>query len=180
MMVQQFVESESRRYMNLEVGDRLNDPEVDIEFEDTSSFGSKHGTQVNISNDNREAAPSPISFHMPPTPQFLNMDGAINCVVSDWTPWKTPWCEDGELSIGKVFASKADLQHAVKMYSIKSHQEFNVYRSNTSLLVLKCKKAPDCQWRLRAMAVKDTGMFRITKYEGPHTCVNPCINQDHS
>ena len=30
------------------------------------------------------------------------------------------------------------------------------------------------------MAVKDTGMFRITKYKSPHTCVNPCINQDHS
>ena len=30
------------------------------------------------------------------------------------------------------------------------------------------------------MAVKDTSMFRITKYKGHHTCVNPCINQDHS
>ena len=68
----------------------------------------------------------------------------------------------------------------MKMFSIKSHQEFTVYRSNASVLVLKCKKAPECQWRLRAMVVKDTGMFRITKYKGPHTCVNPCINQDHS
>ena len=30
------------------------------------------------------------------------------------------------------------------------------------------------------MIVKDTGMFRITKYKVPHTCVNPCIKQDHS
>ena len=30
------------------------------------------------------------------------------------------------------------------------------------------------------MIVKDTGMFRITKYKGPHTYVNPCINKDHS
>ena len=66
------------------------------------------------------------------------------------------------------------------MFSIKAHQEFTVYRSNASVLVLQCKKAPQCQWRLRAMTVKDTGMFRITKYKGPHTCVNPCINQDHS
>ena len=27
---------------------------------------------------------------MLPTPQFLNMDEAINCVISDWTPWKKP------------------------------------------------------------------------------------------
>ena len=30
------------------------------------------------------------------------------------------------------------------------------------------------------MTVKDTGIVRITKYKSPHTCVNPCINQDHS
>ena len=30
------------------------------------------------------------------------------------------------------------------------------------------------------MTVKDTGMFRITKYKGPHTYVNPCIYQNHS
>ena len=45
---------------------------------------------------------------MPPTPQFLNMDEAINCVVSAWTPWKNPTLGnfDGELSIGQIFPSK--------------------------------------------------------------------------
>ena len=110
------------------------------------------------------------------------MDEAINCVVSDWTPWKNPTLGNvnGDLSIGQIFCSKSDLQHDVKMFSIKSYQEFTVYKSNASVLALKCKKAPECQWRLRAMMVKDTGMFRITKYKGPHTCVNLCINQDHS
>ena len=119
---------------------------------------------------------------MPPTQQFSNMGEAINYVVSDWTPWKNPNLGnvDGELSIGQIFSSKLDFQLVMKMFSIKSHQEFTVYRSNASVLVLKCKKAPECQWRLREMTVKDTGMFRITKYKGPHTCVNPCINQDHS
>ena len=28
--------------------------------------------------------------------------------------------------------------------------------------------------------MKDTTIFKITKYLSPHTCVNPCINQDHS
>ena len=52
------------------------------------------------------------------------MDEAINCVVSDWTPWKNPTLGnvDGELSIGQIFSSKLDLQHVVKMFSIKSHQ----------------------------------------------------------
>ena len=29
------------------------------------------------------------------------------------------------------------------------------------------------------MVVKDTSLFVITKYTGLHTCVNPCLNQDH-
>ncbi|RVW69743.1 hypothetical protein CK203_061859 [Vitis vinifera] len=126
VMVQQVVECENTRFVNLEVGDRSNNPEVEFEVENTSVVASPHGTQFNISNDNLEETFVPISYHMPPTPQFLNMDEAINCVA---------------------------------------HQEFTVYRSNASVLVLQCKKAPECQWRLRTMTVKDTGMFRITKYK---------------
>ena len=29
------------------------------------------------------------------------------------------------------------------------------------------------------MVVKDTSLFVINKYKGPHTCVNPCLNRDH-
>ena len=29
------------------------------------------------------------------------------------------------------------------------------------------------------MVVKDTSLFVINKYKGPHTCVNPCVNRDH-
>ena len=49
------------------------------------------------------------------------------------------------------------------------------------LLVLRCKKAEECQcpWNLRAMVVKDTSLFVINKYTGSHTCVNPCFNWNH-
>ena len=84
---------------------------------------------------------------MPHTQQFLNMDRVINCVVSDWTSWKNPTLGnvDGELSIGRIFSSKSNLQHVVKMFSIKLHKKFIVYRSNASVLALKCKKVPECQ-----------------------------------
>ena len=29
------------------------------------------------------------------------------------------------------------------------------------------------------MVVKDTSLFEINKYNGPHKCVNPCLNWDH-
>ncbi|RVW27306.1 hypothetical protein CK203_107311 [Vitis vinifera] len=81
VMVQQVVECESTRFVNLEVGDRFNNPEVEFEVENTSLVASPHGTQFNISNNNLEETFAPVLYHMPPTPQFLNMDKAINCVV---------------------------------------------------------------------------------------------------
>ena len=64
---------------------------------------------------------------------------------------------------------------------VRIHQEFVVVASSKKLLVLRCKKAEECQcqWKLRAMVVKETSLFVINKYEGPHTCVNPCLNRDH-
>ena len=49
------------------------------------------------------------------------------------------------------------------------------------MLVLRCKKAEECQcpWKLCVMLVKDTCLFVINKYKGPHTCVNPYLNRDH-
>ena len=55
VMVQQVVESESTRFVNLEDGDRSNNLEVDFKVENTSLVASPHGTQVNISNDNLDA-----------------------------------------------------------------------------------------------------------------------------
>ena len=84
-----------------------------------------------------------------------------------------------EFVVGQVFNSKFDLQETAKIYSIKAHQEFVVVTSSKKLLVLKYKKVEECPCKLRAMVVKDTCLFFINKYKGPHTCVKPCLNQDH-
>ena len=83
--------------------------------------------------------------------------------------------------IGQVFTSKAALQDVVKLYYIKSHQQYVVVASSKKLLMLRCNKADECQctWKLRAMIVKYTSFLAINKYKGPHTCVNACLNQDH-
>ena len=87
----------------------------------------------------------------------------------------------GEFVASQVFSSKSDLQEVPKIYSIKPYQEFVVVASSKKLLILKCKKAEECQcpWNLRVMVLKDTCLFVINKYKWPHTCVNPCLNWDH-
>ena len=54
---------------------------------------------------------------------------------------------------------------AAKIYLIKAHQEFFVVASSKKFIVLRCKKAKECQcpWKLRAMVVKDTCLFVIKK-----------------
>ena len=126
---------------------------------------------------------SPIHYHLPPTPQFEHVETLGNVISSAWTPWvqHSTGYSSGEFVVSQVFNSKSDLQEAVKIYSIKAHQEFVVVESSKKLLVLRCKKEEECQclWKLRAMVVKDTFLFVINKYKGSHTCVNPCLNRDH-
>ncbi|KAL6343010.1 hypothetical protein AAG906_017030 [Vitis piasezkii] len=126
---------------------------------------------------------SPMQYHLAPSPQFENVENIGHVVSSEWTPWGNTLMghPTREFIVGQIFNSKGDLQHAVKMYSINSHQEYIVLSSTKKLLVLRCKKdeQSQCAWRLRATVVKGTSLFEINKYSGPHTCVNPCMNQDH-
>ena len=107
--------------------------------------------------------PSPVNYHLPPTPQFQHVENLDNAVASCWTPWvqHTTSNSSGEFVIGQVFNSKSDLQEATNIYSIKAHQEYVVVASSKKLLVLRCKKAEECHcpWKLRAMVVKDTSFF---------------------
>ena len=144
-------------------------------------YVSAHAPCCDVSNqpdDETLDESSPVQYHLPPTPQFEHVENLDNVVASCWTPWvqHTTGYSIGEFVIGQVFNSKFDLQEATKIYSIKAHQEFVVVASSKKLLVLRCKK---CPWKLRAMVVKDTCLFVVNKYTGPHTCVNPCLNRDH-
>ena len=87
----------------------------------------------------------------------------------------------GEFVVGQVFNSKSALQEAIKIYSIKAHQEFVVVASSKKFLLLRYKKVEEgqCPWKLRAILVKDSCLFAINKYKGPQTCVNPYLNWEH-
>ena len=126
---------------------------------------------------------SPVHYHLPPTPQFEHVENLGNAISCAWTPWvqHSTGYSSGEFVVGQAFNSKFDLQEVVNIYSIEAHQEFVVVASLKKLLVLRYKKAEECQclWKLHAMVVKDTCLFVINKYKGSHTCVKPYLNRDH-
>ena len=121
-----------------------------------------------------------INYYLASSPQFENVENFGNVISSDWTPWVNynTTSLSGEFVVGEVFSSKAALQDAIKLYSIKAHQQYVIVPSSKKLLVLRCKKVVECQctWKLCAMVVKYTFFFTINKYKGPHTCVNACFN----
>ena len=150
-------------------------------------FVSAHALSCDVSNiANDDEGPDEsalIQYHLPPTPCFEHVENIDITISSGWTPWgqKTTSYASGEFVVGQVFNSKSELQEAANIYSIRAHQEFVVVASSKKLIVLRCKKAEECQcqWKLHAMVVKDTSLFVINKYKGPHTSVNPCLNRDH-
>ena len=150
-------------------------------------FVSAHALSCDVSNiaddDEGPDESAPIQYHLPPTPWFEHVENIDIAISSGWTPWgqEPTSYASGEFVVGQVFNSKSELQEAAKIYSIREHQEFVVVASSKKLLVLRYKKSEECQcqWKLRAMVVKDTSLFVIKKYKGPHTCVNPCLNRDH-
>ena len=113
-------------------------------------YVSTHAPSSDISN-NPDAETldesSPVHYHLPPTPQFEHVENLGNAISSGWTPWMqhTTGYLSGEFVVGQAFNSKSDLQEAPKIYSIKAHQEFVVVASSKKLLVLRCKKAKECQ-----------------------------------
>ncbi|KAJ9672503.1 hypothetical protein PVL29_025922 [Vitis rotundifolia] len=121
--------------------------------------------------------------HIMPSPMFkqLNWD-VINSMPAEPPTSRTGlWNESNELFKGLRFESKEDLQYAVKRYAICRNQHLVVCESEPQLWAVRCKKWQEgCNWRLRACRRKSHGMFEITKYAGPHTCVYPKLSQDHS
>ena len=153
---------------------------------DQGIYVSTHAASCDVSNNPDVEEPdesSPVHYHLPPTPQFEHVENLCNAISSGWTPWVQHTIDylSREFVVGQVFNSKFDFQEAAKIYSIKAHQDFAIVASSKKLLVLRYKKAEECQclWKLHVIVVKDTCLFVINKYKGPHTFVNPFLNQDH-
>lgn len=95
-------------------------------------------------------------------------------VANTWNLFAGPSqpADDGSVYEGQIFVSKEDVVHAIKTWSIKTHQQYFVYKSSKTLLKLKCSRLSECPWSLRAAKRKRDELWEIRKYKGPHTCVN--------
>ncbi|XP_073057174.1 uncharacterized protein [Primulina eburnea] len=79
-----------------------------------------------------------------------------------------------------LFKDKNDLIASVKDYSVR--REYRVVDSTRILWKLRCKNNSSmvvCRWGLRASLKSKTGDWKITKYDGTHTCISTSVGIDH-
>ena len=114
--------------------------------------------------------------HFMPSPIFkqLNWDVINNMPFEPITTRTGLWNGSSELFKRLRFESKDNLQYAVNCNLISHNQHLVNCESQPHLWAVRCKKwNKGCNLRLLACRCKSHGLFYITKYVGPHTCVYP-------
>ncbi|KAF7814557.1 serine/threonine-protein phosphatase 7 long form-like protein [Senna tora] len=93
-------------------------------------------------------------------------------------PEDVPPTMDNPLFLGAMFDNKDALRQAVKMYSIRQHRDYTIFKSKATFVDYRCKWYNNpCPWRMRAR--ERDYYWEITRYVGPHTCVTPTLTQDN-
>ncbi|XP_058006720.1 uncharacterized protein LOC131182094 [Hevea brasiliensis] len=116
-----------------------------------------------------------------PPPPYSEIDFSLLTV----DPWSTPQCSSmwdplKEFELGLIFSSREDVQKAAKEYHLHRHHEFCNEETKSRTYAIRCKDIKsNCKWRLSASRGKGSDIWKITRYKGPHTCVNPSLSQDH-
>ncbi|KAL6543821.1 hypothetical protein OROGR_010318 [Orobanche gracilis] len=82
------------------------------------------------------------------------------------------------LQEGVEFPSKEMAQLCIQEYHLKKSLDFTVEHSNTTRWIVRCVH-DNCVWRCRVHFGKKSQVWKITKLDGPHTCVSTMLSQDH-
>ncbi|XP_020258872.1 uncharacterized protein LOC109835301 [Asparagus officinalis] len=103
--------------------------------------------------------------------------------------------EDFSFMMGDLYDSKGKLIHAIRTYSIAKNVKFRPTKNNTTSYNVVCfyRKDDDvednsghhdgnarCPWKLNSRSgARVCGQFKITAYNGLHTCSNPRLEMNN-
>ncbi|KAL9690972.1 hypothetical protein QQ045_011389 [Rhodiola kirilowii] len=86
-----------------------------------------------------------------------------------------------DLQKGTTFAEKEDGILAVQKYSILNRVEYRVRKSDSTRLVLECRKGEEvCPWWLRVFVMQHTSYWMVRTHGGDHICHNNNILQNNN
>ena len=126
---------------------------------------------------NHESNPT-MAFHQPSSLNFSQntWDNMIDPTPSFEKPTQSIWDPTQEFYVSLLFADKNELQAAVKRYHIKRNLTFCVRESDPECQFVRCKH---CSWHLQACFRATYELFKVRKYNGPHTCTESTLTEDH-
>ncbi|KAK9997676.1 hypothetical protein SO802_022362 [Lithocarpus litseifolius] len=81
------------------------------------------------------------------------------------------WNADMNFAKGLIFANKEAVKRALTIYAAKGNKNFITDRSTKSRLSVKCMDE-SCQWYVRAVLKPELGLWMVTSYKGPHSCMS--------
>ncbi|XP_020262396.1 uncharacterized protein LOC109838356 [Asparagus officinalis] len=135
-----------------------------------------------------------------PPPDELQGDEWIDNSVMESVPIGTnsgvdTQAEDFSFMKGDLYESKEKSIHAIRTYSITKNVKFRATKNNTTSYNVVCfyRKDDDvednsghhdgnarCPWKLNSRSgVRVGGQFKITAYNGLHTCSNPRLEMNN-
>ncbi|KAL0546629.1 hypothetical protein IC582_016541 [Cucumis melo] len=94
---------------------------------------------------------------------------------SDWSQESST---SEELDVGQIFFCKRDLLMRLSVLAMKNKFQFVVKKSTKEVLFVRCIDNR-CGWRLRAVRLKDSNIFKIKKYVKVHSRSLEFLNRDH-
>ena len=80
------------------------------------------------------------------------------------------WNVDMNFVEGLIFAYKEVVKHALTIYAAKHNRNIMTSRSTRSRLFVKCVDE-SCMWYVGAVAKPEHGLWMVTSYRGPHSCI---------
>ncbi|XP_050280913.1 uncharacterized protein LOC126721880 [Quercus robur] len=93
-------------------------------------------------------------------------------------PFLCIWQDGMHFCKGLTFANKAAVKRALIIYATKDNRNFSIQRSSTTQLCATCVD-DNCKWYVGAyMKSKLNGLWMVTSYVGPHSCIPFGLRRD--
>ena len=80
------------------------------------------------------------------------------------------WNANMNFAKGLIFVNKEAVKRVLTIYATKHNRNFMTSRSTRSRLSVKCIDE-SCMWYVRAVVKPELGLWMVTSYRGPHSCI---------
>ncbi|XP_023922078.2 uncharacterized protein LOC112033536 [Quercus suber] len=88
----------------------------------------------------------------------------------DQQAFGSSWNADMNFAKGLIFANKEAVKRALTIYAAKHNRNIITSRSTKSRLAVKCVDE-SCIWYVGTVEKPEYGLWMVTSYKGPHSCI---------